>query len=230
MFYIEFNYQKNTDFGFAVAGRPSIPAPQMRGDYVQVAGRDGSLLVSDGTYENISIPVSLNYVSRPHKQGESFRRMKSWLRGPGIFRMSDDPDVFFKVKACGVTDNSRRHKVGSDCVAEFICDPYTFFDSGLVPLRPGKVYNPYDEAHPVYQIEGNGECTLTVNEKVLTANVSGNLTVDTDLFLAYKTVDGVKIAATTTGDFDDLYLNPTENHVSITSGFDLKIIPNWRAL
>lgn len=236
MYWIDFNGKTNTELGVMVTTRPSVPAPVPRGEYVQIAGRDGSLLVNDvlyGTketsYENIQIDVEMNYVRQPHKVGETFRAVKSWLRGGGVLVLSDDKEVFYKVKACSVTDNSRRAKVGSDIVASFICDPYTYMGSGTQPISAGNIYNPFDASHPLYQITGEGMCTLTVNGKKVTANVGQNLTIDTDLFLAYRT-DGTMQNSALTGDYNDLWLLNGDNTVSITSGFNLTIIPNWRVL
>lgn len=229
MFYIDFKQQTNLQFGFMVTRRPSVPAPELRGEYVQVAGRDGSLLVTDNTYENISIPVDLNYVSRPDKQLTSFRRLKSWIRGSGPLRFSDDPDVFYKVKACGISGNSRDHIVGSRCVADFICDPFSYFDSGLVPISPGNIYNPYDKAHPRYIITGSGDCTLTVNGKTIDVyDIDGKLIIDSDLFLAFKE-DLTAQNNNVDGEYEDLFLEEGMNEVSI-AGASLSIIPNWRQL
>ena len=229
MFYIEYNNQKNTDFGVAVTTRPSIPAPEPRGDYVQIAGRDGELLIKDGTYENIVIDVSMNFVRPPVKIAESYRSLKRWLRGGGILRMGDDVDVFYKVKQASIVQYARHTKFGSDVTAEFVCDPYTYYDSGLLPITGGTIYNPYDTAHPVYKITGEGMCTITANDKSITANVGQNLTIDTDLLIAYRE-DGTLQNTAITGDYDFLWLDYGQNQVSITNDFDLKIIPNWRSL
>lgn len=90
-------------------------------------------------------------------------------------------------------------------------------------------YNPYDICHPVYKITGNGNCTLTVNGRTMKATVGQNLTVDTEKMLAYRK-DGTIMNTAVTGDYEELYLQPGENDIKITSGFTLKVIPNWRCL
>lgn len=236
MYWIKFNDMINTDLGVMVTTRPSVPSPEPRGEYVQIAGRDGSLLVNDvlyGTketsYENIQIDVEMNFVRRPDKVAETFRAVKRWLKGGGTLVLSDDVDVFYKVKAAAVTDNQRRTKYGSDIVASFICDPYTYMGSGTEPISAGNIYNQFDTSKPLYKITGEGVCTLTVNGNEVTANVGQNLTIDTDLFLAYRT-DGTMQNSAVTGDLNLLWLNNGTNTVSITSGFNLTIIPNWRML
>lgn len=229
MFYIDFNGTTSNELGVAVTTRPAIPTPQPRGEYVQVAGRDGALLVTDGTYENIEILVEMNFVRRPDWIAESYRKIKMWLTGGGILRMSDDTETFYKVKACTVTGYGRKTRFGSEIEATFSCDPYVYFDSGLKAISPGDIYNPYATATPLYKITGEGICTLTVNGNTMTANVAQNVTIDTNLYLAYRT-DGTNVNMSVTGDFDTLWLNPGDNTVSVTKGFNLEIIPNWRSL
>ena len=91
------------------------------------------------------------------------------------------------------------------------------------------LYNPYALSKPIYMITGEGMCTLTVNGKSVTANVGQNLTINTDLMLAYRK-DGTMMNTAVTGDYEDLWLNSGENSITITSGFSLAIIPNWRCL
>ena len=70
---------------------------------------------------------------------------------------------------------------------------------------------------------------LTVNGNKMTANVGQNLTIDTDLMIAYRT-DGTSQNTEVTGEYEDLWLPPGENSVSVTAGFSLTVIPNWRCL
>lgn len=230
MFYITFNGKMNRALGVEVTTRPSIPAPDLRGEYTQVAGRDGSLLVTDGTYENIQIDVDMNFVRPEAKVGTSYRAVKNWLQGSGILRMSDDSEVFYRVKACGITANERASKVGSKFTASFICDPFTYYNSGasFMDVENAKL-NPYMECWPVYYITGNGQCTLTVNGNEMTAMVGQNLTIDTEKMLAYQE-DGTLQNTAVTGDYEALALLPGENEIGVTSGFTLKVKPNYRSL
>lgn len=230
MFYLTFNDINNRTLGIEVTTRPSIPAPEMRGEYIQVAGRDGSLLMTDNTYENIEIPVNMNFLSPRFKWGDAYRRAKSWLHGPGILRFSDDADVFYKVKACGISSTDRVAKNGGYIEAIFICDPFTYYNSGTIEVTPEEArFNPYYTARPIYRITGNGTATLTVNGNTMTANVGQNITIDTDKMLSYR-ADGALRNTQVQGDYDDLILLPGVNTISITNGFTLTVQPNYRAL
>ena len=63
----------------------------------------------------------------------------------------------------------------------------------------------------------------------MTANVEQNLAIDTELMLAYRE-DGTLKNAEVTGNYRDLYLQEGENEITVTSGFEMKVIPNWRRL
>ena len=227
MYWIDYNGHRNREFGIEVASRPAIPAPQLRGEYVSIAGRDGSLLVTDEVYEDITIDVPMNFVNKPYHLADNYRRAKGWLRGNGKLRMFDDPDVFYRVKAAGIIDNIR-FKRGQKFTASFVCDPYCYFDSGLAPIGPGEILNPGDIALPKYRLTGNGTVSLTVNEHIVTAIVSGALIIDRDLMIAY-TDDKTVVNTATAGDFIPLALQPGMNTVEVSGG-DVEIIPNWRML
>lgn len=83
--------------------------------------------------------------------------------------------------------------------------------------------------YPVYKITGEGNCTLTINGHPVTANVAQNLTIDTDKMVAYRE-DGTLQNTSVTGDYEDMYLWPGQNAITLTEGFTLTVIPNWRRL
>ena len=113
---------------------------------------------------------------------------------------------------------------------KFICSPFEYIAEGKEFRSPKDVYfNPYDLSHPEYKITGEGICTLTVNGKTMKANIGQNLTINTDLMLAYRE-DGSIMNTSVTGDYEDLYLKPGENSISVSSGFSLTVKPNWRCI
>lgn len=232
MFFIEFKEIRSTTMGVAVTRRPDIPAPQPRGEFIQVAGRDGSLFQTDGTFDDIPIPIPLNFVRGPEIWMETYRRVKNWITGAGKLKMSDDPEWFYKCKSASIQTTERRARAGGFVDTTFICDPYQYQEAGQIAQEPEEVLlNPYATAKPIFYITGEGVCALTVNGTTLTANVGQNLTVDTDRMVAYRTDKTIQNTAINAGtDYTRLWLQPGKNEIEITNGFALKIAPNWRSL
>lgn len=232
MHWINFNNIKSKDLDVEIPQRPDIPAAVRRVDYIQIAGRDGYLTVSDETYENRIIPVPMNFIV---KHGLDFmdktRAITNWLTGPGILRCSDDPDGFYKVYNAYVGDNIKRElKRAGFFTAYFNSDPYFYFNSGQVflPINEAKL-NPYKECKPVYRIEGHGVCTLEVNGNTVSPNVDGSLIIDTDLMMMYRE-NGLAENTNTRCDYPKFQIQNGMNDISITNGFNLKIKTNWRSL
>ena len=236
MFEMAFNQTTASSHGLKVETRPSIPAPVMRGDFVQIAGRSGSLLVTDGTYEVITIPVVLNFVSwskNPNELGAKYREAKAWLMGSGNLSFSDDMDVFYKVISVAISSYERFRTAGR-IEAEFTCDPFTYFREGEtyinIPTSGKTLTNNYPiESRPLYHITGEGVCSITVNGKTITANVGQNLWIDCYKMFAYRE-DGTLMNTAVSGDLDLLVLKPGDNSVKVSSGFTMEVAPWWRTL
>lgn len=217
------------DHGLMVAKRPNIAPPKKRITVSEIPGREYDLSEESGSFEDVTIPITFNYVTEPDLWARVFRGAVLWLRQEGILQFSDDLDVFRKVRYVTIGENNRELKRLGIFTATFVCFPGEYLVSGrrFISISAGKVINSYSIARPIYEITGNGLCVLMVNGNTMEANVDGTLTIDTDKWIAYKTT----LANTSvTGDYDDLYLIPGENDISVTKGFTVKIRPNWRVL
>ena len=228
---VKYKEESSRDHGLLPVKRPSIPAPKRRITETEIEGRDGVLIEDEETWEPIVIPVEFNFMSLPERWGESYREAKKWLlKDAGNLQFSDDPDYFYKVLSCQILESERTSKKIGKFTAEFTCDPLNYMVSGLQEIDPGmKIHNYGEISHPVYKITGNGDCILTVNGKTMKATVGQNLTIETDLMIAYRE-DGNMQNTAVTGNYEDLYLKEGDNEISITEGFSLKIIPYWRCI
>lgn len=232
MFDIEFNEKKASSLGLLVKNRPNIPSPEEKTEEIDIRSRDGMLIRSFGSYKDISITVPMNYMSNENEWLRTYREAKRWLLSKGSRRLvlSDDPEVFYKVKKVVIGENERTSLRIGNFSPIFTCDPYSYLKAGLSEYSPADVrYNPGALCHPEYLIKGNGMCILTVNGKNMRAVIGQNLTINTDLMIAYR-ADGSISNASVAGNYEDLYLAEGDNEISISNGFELKIIPNWRCL
>lgn len=229
--YFYFNDESCEDYDVIIAGNPDIEIPEDDTDEITIPGRDGSLFVSNGRKEPITISLECDFISDSKDEWwEAFRKVKSWLTGSGTLQFDDDGDYFYNVLQCTASGHKRQHwKLGTFTV-KFTCIPYMYLSSGLTEYDYTEVLtNQYDVCHPIYNITGVGSCTLTVNGNAMTAWVTSNLTIDTERMIAY-TDDGEVSNTAVSGNYDELYLESGTNTITITSGFTLTVIPNWRCL
>lgn len=235
MYYMQFKGKWNNELNSRVeiVQRPNIPAPELNGENIKIAGRDTELFVSDGSYKDIEIQVPLNFLWAEDDWMQNYRELKNYITGYGDLRFSDDMEYFYKVKKATIIETERILREAGKCTASFLCDPFSYLIDGLEEKTAAQSKNnPYYESHPIYKITGEGNCTLTVNGKKVTANIGQNLVIDTDKLLTYRENGSLEnnLISGTGADYKSLYLKNGSNSISITSGFTLKIIPNWRTL
>lgn len=227
---ITYNGKNSWEMRTPVKWRPSIPAPELEQDLITIPGRDGALTSSIKRYEPLEFEVEMNFLDKPNRWAEVFRECKKWLRGSGTLEQSDDKEYYFKVLKAEITDTERTSQRLGNFTAKFICDPYMYRKDGRNAYGIETVKNNlYETCHPVYCISGTGTATLTVNGNSMTVAVTGKAYIDTDLMIAYDG-NNASINTAVTGDYSDFYLQPGENEISISSGFNLTIVPNWRSL
>lgn len=230
MYRIMYNGDTCDRYGIIPAKRPSVPAPELRVTETEIPGMDGVLVETDNTYMPITIPVEFNFLVPPNKWMDAYRKAKQWLTGSGTLILGDDQEYFYKVLYCNITDTERTSRRLGNFTAEFTCFPYAFLVAGQKQYDIADVeYNPYMLSHPTYIVSGSGQFTLTVNGNTMVGTANPTLTIDTDRMVSYNK-EMVNQSNLMTGDYDGLYLLEGENSISITSGFAVKIIPNWRTL
>lgn len=232
MYEIVRNGRKNTSVGVMVSKRPAIPSPEFVFEETEIPGRDGKLYEESENICDITISIPFVFICDPGRWQERFREAKRWLLGKEDDRLilGDDAAYFYKVKHTTINESERRVIESGEFTVDFICGGYQYLEEGTYEHDIKDVlYNPYALCHPTYLIIGEGKCTLKVNGKTMVANVGQNLTINTDLMLAYRT-DGAILNTAVSGDYEDMYLREGDNTISHSAGFGLKVMPNWRCL
>lgn len=226
MIKLYYNNESTDDYKIKVKSRPKIPTSVHRYTEVTIPGRDGVLHKDEKSNEDIPIDVEFNFISENYMH--ILRRVKSWLIGTGKLSFSYDRDFFYKVKKITFDTAEVKSKKLVNFTVHFTCEPYMYSDDGQYEVtNPTSLYNEGYEACPVYKIYGEGLCELTINDKKMKANVGQNLIIDVERELAYRE-DGNVMNTSVSGYFSYLKLKNGNNSISITKGFTLKVIPNWR--
>lgn len=235
MFDLIYKNVSASSLGLKIDKRPSFPAAERDVEFIEIPGRSGSLVVDSGTYKDIEVDILFNFVNPDDTEiSRVFRDAKKWLSasGGGRLYVSDDTDVFYKVKHVKISDSDRTARIGHKFTATFRLDPFTYLRAGDVPLSlPATLYNPGETAEPVYSIAGDGVCIITLDGvEAVRVNVSGNITIDVPNRIAYRTDTGERSNAAVTGYLKALEIPPGLTAVTLTTGFSGVLVPGWRSV
>lgn len=196
-----------------------------------IPGRVGTIMVKTGKYEDTIITNSLEFQCSKLSEYESkLQSICKWISKTSILKYTDSEDKFYCVKKIEINNITRKY--GFFCVLEvrFICKTATYLTDGTNEYPLSQLfYNQYSWCEPNYIIIGEGVCDLTINGKTMKVNVSQDIVINTELMISYH-LDNTSQNTAVSGNYDDLYLQEGMNEISVTEGFECKIIPNWRCL
>lgn len=228
---VEYNGIRGSSLGLIVKERPSIPAAVKKADEIEIPGRSGVVRTEKDEFEESKFTIDFNYIGRSEDWYERWRMAQEWLSAPNKkLILSDDPEYFFLVTKIELSEAERTtERIGNFSATVRTKDGLHYLRTGALECAPEKIKrNVYETAHPIYKITGTGTCVITVNGKSVMADVDQELTIDTERKLAYQNKKMKNTALT--GDYEDLYFRKGKIEVSITDGFEAKIIPNWRRM
>lgn len=219
---MRFNEHTSADFNVILYDYEKYSGGESHRESTAVAGRLGEIVSEPSYKSNLIVEVTFSIFK---KFKPKIDKIKEWLSGKGRLSFSDEPEYFYKVLAIDYGSIEREMRRFGKLTVKFTCVPFKFRNDGQMPYSDIR-QNPYSESRPIYVITGEGMCTLTVNGKTMTANIGQNITINTELMCAYRE-DGEIQNTAVTGDYENLYLVPGDNEISVTDGFNLEIIPNW---
>ena len=235
-FYIMFNGKTNLDLDVDIVNKPVIPTPVERVDIITRTNKE-DVYKHTGVYEDITFPIEFNFDTYDFEEisvKDVLRNMRAWLLTYEDNKLvfSDDIDWYYKVKNIVMSETALQEiEEFGNLTVDFTVAPYQYKLSGLDEISVnGSIINNYFKSCPKYIIKGDGLCTLTVNGNVLKVNVADNTTIDTELGLCVRNDGTYHNVSNNISDYSDFYLKTGDNTITISSRFELKIVPNWRCL
>ncbi|WP_333678430.1 hypothetical protein [Muricomes intestini] len=226
-------YGTSFDYGIHFLSFPVFQYGQEVVNDIEVSNRAGTLTERTGTYSNTVITNELEFDCSCLAEYENkMQEIRRWLKKTRKVTYTDAEEKYFAVKKIEIDEEARLYGVFGNITVIFTCSPSTFFhdgDSEINILSGDSIYNAFSVAHPIYRISGEGMCTLIVNGKSIKANIGQNLTIDTDLMIAYRE-DGTLINTSIAGNYEDIYLQEGNNSIAFSAGFTVKLVPKWRVL
>ena len=201
-YHIEFNGHPEDHFGVFLYDLPSLSLGAQNYETYTVAGRRGELIGQNDSIGNANLKCTFSILSKYFLP--DVLKIKAWLSGTGKLRTSDHTDCYYNVLKITYGDIERDLRAYGRFTVTFICEPYLFRRDGDISVA-ALTFNPYDKCRPVYEITGNGTCTLTVNGKSVSATIGQNLTIDTNRMLSFRE-DGAIMNTSLSGEYEDLWI------------------------
>lgn len=213
----------SSDYGIYISGEGVYNAPERVVEFVEVPGRNGTIAMDQGRYENISVTYPAMYLG---KNQEEFREKLSDFRNAilsqkGYQKLEDSyhPDEYrMGVYASGLEVTKLFRKMrGGEFELTLNCKPQRWLTVGElpIPVDSGDVLqNPtLFDAGPLLEIEGYGDVSfngynidivnaLMGDVEILPAHNSGSIRSGSDSgsSLINDTIDSEKMAMYKTGD------------------------------
>lgn len=236
-----FNGVSAESMGLRIERYPDIPEPRKRLTSVSVAGRNGDLHISDGSYENVTIRYEVwwkNDKVHNFNTGTQAREIFRWLNNAPVGARLEDtynPGVFRTATFAGGTKiDDIRGRYGRT-VLEFDCSPQvwlggihsdgvTFTKSltGIDGLLPNPTPNP---TKPLIRIVGSVGGRLQIGDSGMTIRFPGMDThefwIDCEEMEAWEIVDGQEVPSNALiDDLDFIQIQPGANEVTFPSSFE----------
>lgn len=243
--WFEFKGVKSTDMGVLLRQMPTRFVPGTKYTRKAVAGRDGSILTGDGSYNDVSVRIECSV-----PDADRLDAVLAWLTGFGELRFSDEPD---KLYDASVEKEYSRVSIIPRCAGQrftvtWTCAPIrrmypaaedmSFTESGTAFTALGTYY-----ALPRLAIHGSGAFSLTIasgghnSTMFFTSVPAAGILVDSERMDA-MTMDGAGLLnhCILEGSDDFFRIYPGTNTITWSAGDGdeagsitrIVMTPNWR--
>ena len=186
----------SSSFGVFISGDGVFDAPARRGEMISIPGRNGSLFMDEGVFENIEVEypafIGTGYEALfRQKLGD----LRSWLSSRGNYKRLTDtyhPDEFrLGVFREGLETDPEHITRAGEFTMKFDCKPQRFLVEGEQSYffnGNGTINNPtLFESSPLIRVTGNGTVAIGENGKYrfIVSNNTGTITIDSEIMEAY---------------------------------------------
>lgn len=185
----------NKDVGMIIEHYPSVILPNRSQDIQKVPGRNGDIVLTNGSFENYEQSYSAFLDARKiGKLEQVMPKVVDWLLGhEGYQRLEDSyfPDVYRLAYYSGGSEFISLFNEYGEGTLTFNCAPEKYYKTGEWPITMSKnqvLMNPSSfTANPLILVKGSGSGTLTFNgSSVMITDIGTSVTIDVKLHKAYN--------------------------------------------
>lgn len=186
-----FNGKSSSDFSTYISGSGTYDAPKRDVSTVEIPGRNGSLTIDNGRYENIDLKYPAFIRSNFKANTDALRAFM--LRDSAYHRLEDDyhPEQFRMAKFVGPIefDVKTLNRAGEFTLI-FDCMPQRWLKSGETAVEftaAGTLSNPtLYEAAPLIRVYGTSGVLIVGNLRIEITEISEYVDIDSDSQNAFK--------------------------------------------
>ena len=192
--HLTFDGVDSSDFGVFISGEGAFDAPARRGEMISIPGKNGSLFMDEGVFENITVEYPA-FIGTGFEEvfRTKLRDLRSAMTSRDNYKRLTDtyhPDEFrLGVYREGLEVDPKVITRAGSFTLKFDCKPQRFLLSGEDPivLNSGAlITNPtLFYARPLLKVIGNGMVRIEPYEFIVSGN-DGELWIDSEIFETYK--------------------------------------------
>lgn len=235
---IIFNGIPSTNYGIHVETPPVYATPERDYGVVHIPGRNGDLVIDNGSYKNVTRKYSISVGEIDGNFTTLAAGVSEWLHSAsGYARLEDSYESDYFRLAYYVADAEMEnlfHQAGKMSI-EFNCKPARFLKAGerAVPFTTaGSISNPtFQKSFPKLTVVVSGSGTLTIGDQTITiSGLTGStrMVIDSELQDVYE--EGSLTNLNSKVSFSDGFplLSPGVNTITFTGSItSVEVIPRW---
>ena len=236
---IIFNNIPSTNYGIFVEKPPVYAFPERDYDVVHVPGRNGDIVVDNGSYKNVARTYELSVGEAESDFTKLASGVSEWLHSvSGYARLEDtyEPDYYrMAYYSAGAEMENLFHQAGKLSV-EFTCKPARFLKIGERPVTftaAGSLYNPtFQKSFPLIEIVASGAGTIKMGSQTIAIDglsSSTTMIIDSELQDVYEKDSALNLnskVSFTDGRFPTLSSGLTD--ISFTGSItSVEVTPRW---
>lgn len=193
--------EASTDYGIVVGDAPAFDKPVRRETVFNVPGRNGSVLFTDGSFEDVVRSYSVWLAEDITEESgvysgaldERIAAFTAWLYSKkGYQRLEDsfDPEFFRLAYYTGGEEIANHLMQYGDTTISFVCRPERFYknaESAVEVSNGSTMTNPTKfDSKPLIHIEGSGNVSISISGVTMSATISDYINIDCDRMDAYR--------------------------------------------
>ena len=233
---VVFNGISSQDLHIQVQTEPSYDFPEKDYDVTHVPGRNGDIVIDQGSWQNVSRKYNLAMDAGKISYTEVASKLVQWLHSAsGYARLEDsyEPDFYRMAMYKDSGSISNIFNKAGQIDVEFTCKPQRYFKSGEAAdifVASSEYRNPTDfPAKPLIKIHGSGSGVVGIGTYTITINdIIDGMIVDSEQQDTYKDHMNCNSKVSIT-EYPKLVSG--NNSISISGGItSIEIIPRWWTL